>query len=145
MHVQLCWESLLAMREEDDPLQKAQAWMFMASGSVYTHNITRAKHYLKRCLEIVKRNNIRMVENRVDEDAISSSTLELTEESHERVAFLGQLVYWLNYLYLLDGHFEDCSDLESQFRIELPVCFPLLFVITDRKNLNFTVCVSYAF
>lgn len=100
--------------------------MFMASGSIFTHNITRAKYYLKRCLDIVKRNDIRFVPH--SEDAISSSTLELTEESHERVVFLGQLLYWFTYLYLLDGHSEEkYPNLERQFRFELPVRSPNYF------------------
>lgn len=114
------------MKEENDPLAKAQGWIFMASASVFTHNITRAKHYLKRCLEIVKRNDIRFVPRSTD--GISSFTLELTEENHERVVFLGQLLYWLSYLYLLDGHSEEeFTNLERQFRFELPVSDRSLF------------------
>lgn len=116
------------MQEDEDPFAKAQGWMFMASGSISTHNIIQGKYYLKRCLDIVKRNDIRFVPH--SEGAILSSTLEITEEVHERVVFLGQLIYWLGYMYLLDGHSEDdCSDLELQFRFELPVCDPFLWGI----------------
>ena len=125
MHLQLCWESLIPMREEDDPFTKVQAWSFMASAAIFTHNITRSKHYLKRCVEIVKRNDIRFVLRSTEEDTdhvISSRSLEFTEEAHERAVLLGQILYWLTYLYLLDGHSEEFSSaIERQFRFELPV------------------------
>lgn len=122
MHLQLCWESLLTMREAHDPLEKAQAWMFMASAAIHIHHITRAKHYLKRCLEIMKRHKIRMVSSETGIVNTSSCGPPFTEEIHERVVLLSQLLYWLTYIYLLDGHSEeDYPDLEHQFRFELPV------------------------
>lgn len=81
--------------------------MFMVSGNVYTHNLTRAKHYLERCLEIVLRNDIWIVPRRGTDDLISSSTLELTEENRERAVLLGQVVYWNSYIHLLDGNSEE--------------------------------------
>jgi hypothetical protein len=114
------------MREEDDPFCKAQAWIFMASASIFTHNITRAKHYLRRVVEIVKRNGIRFVLSRLNAGDPEDATVGYTEEAHERAAFMAQLLYWLTYLYLLDGHSEVYRDeLERQFRDELPVslCF----------------------
>jgi hypothetical protein len=120
MNLQLCWETLLPMREEEDPFRKAQAWIFMASASIFTHNITRAKHYLTRVVEIVKRNGIRFVSGLNEGD---DGMVGYTEDMHERAAFMAQLLYWLTYLYLLDGHSEGYRDeLERQFRDELPVC-----------------------
>lgn len=139
--MQLCWESLLPMREEDDPMGKAQAWLFMTSASCFTHNIVRAKVFIKRCLDTVKRNGIRFLPH---SDEISSDTLELTEENHERVVFLGQLLYWLVYLYLVDGHVEDAMhDLERQFRFELPVSEIVGWMECDSWCL--VVCLSGAF
>ena len=114
------------MADHVDPFTLAQAWGFMGSATIFTHNITRGKHYLRRCIELVKMNDIRFVPHLTgdEEDVTSAPRLDFTEEVHERAVFLAQLIYWLTYMNLLDGHSEEhCADLEHQFRFELPVRF----------------------
>lgn len=141
--MQLTWEWLAEMRENDDPLQLAKAYHFLSMACLYTHNLAIGKRYQSMAFEIIKRNDIRFVPHSSGTNLLPS-TREFSEEVHERATFLGQLVYSELDLQLVVGEPAELSaDLEQQFRYELPVNFSSTFLGESFYDIAFRMRTRY--
>lgn len=136
---QLCLEIVLTMVEAEDPFTFLQAYSVMAYSCFYTYTYVPAKRYLKKAVDVAKRNGICMVDRSFSNssDSPGHSTImdpppEYLEPVQERVATLTQLIFMPLQHRLMTG--EDItvsSYLVGQFFDELPVCCILrLFLST---------------
>lgn len=127
LNMQMAWEAVAGMREEDDPFLLAQTYHYLFFGFMHSNNLIPAKRFLRRSAGIVKRYNIRFVPISNSDAAAHSSHVvssipPFSDEIWERAVLLAKLVYSDIHLHLVTGHFENvCTDLETQFRMELPV------------------------
>lgn len=135
-HLHLTKLALVSMREEDDPLSFAQACFFMFYAYMYNQDRQRGKRYLILAAEAIIRNKIRAT----PQDS-SSSVPALTEEVHERISFLAEVLCCEGDLVLVSGGiFPLLGEIDRQFEEELPVCsfslFYSLFLLTlDRTSI----------
>lgn len=135
---QLCLETVLTMVEAEDPLSFIQAYYFMAGSCFYTYTYVPGKRYLKKAIDVAKRNGIRMVDRSFSSssdspshNAIMDPPPEYLELVQERIATLVQLIFTPLQHRLLTGEDIPLSNyLEEQFRYELPVCCTLLQYLT---------------
>jgi hypothetical protein len=93
VHLKSTLDSLASMKEEEDPLQVAQANFWMGRACVYAQRLRWATHYLKKSVQIMRRNNNLLPTSK--EDSTQAANLgfpapEFSEEVHERAAFLAQ-------------------------------------------------------
>jgi hypothetical protein len=125
--MQLAWEALASTREEDDPFTMAQIYQVLSTGFIHCGRLRAAGPLIERAVGILKRNNIRFVPISSSDAAqvganISAGTSQCSEEVRERAACLARLMQSEYHLHLVAGETEVvCSDLETQFRYELPV------------------------
>lgn len=95
------------MKEVEDPLVFAQANFYLGSAAVHCSSATVGKRYLKRSVDIIRRNNIRFVPAPADHEAVSkvagpnSLLVEPLELVEERVTLLTQMVGIEIFIYLL--------------------------------------------
>jgi hypothetical protein len=118
MHLNLCLNSLSAMKEDDDPVSLAQAYHCLALACLYTHIPHSAATFMEKALDIVKRHDIRCVslKPRPSERAPDGSLI-LTEEVAEVIILLIQLLYLEVDRLLVYGESENrCLHIEKQFR-----------------------------
>lgn len=124
--MQLAWEALASMREEDDPLLLAQAYHYLFFGFLHGRSLTPGKRFLRRSATIVKKYGIRFVPISSSDASIQSSTLSSTvppfsDDVWERAVLLAKLVYSEIHLQLITGQSDGvCDELEAQFRKDLP-------------------------
>lgn len=103
MHFQFTLDALASMREEHDPLSLAQALYSTAMVYAYTKAVKISKVYFKRCMAVIRRNNIRVVPHQqgYKDQSVLPDPLELHEKSCERVAFLAQMLYIEDMVYII--------------------------------------------
>lgn len=124
-YLQSTLDSFATMEEDTDPLSIAQAcWsMMMLYGMVQR---PKALRQLKRCMEILQRNNIRFVPLPSDHEDPNipspCSPPEFTEYVHERAAFLAQIVYAEAFLYLIGQSDDENSHLSTRVGSYLEYC-----------------------
>lgn len=144
-HLQSTLEALTTMKEEDDPISLARAYWAMTIVYAFPSAIRAAQRYLLRAVEIIRRNNIRFVRYLAD----SGSQLELSvpsilepfsEEVHERVAFLADMLHVETYIYIAGqpgGPYYYHS--ENYYKFELPariVFLPPIIILTQESVEN---------
>ncbi|KAF9785874.1 hypothetical protein BJ322DRAFT_1056718 [Thelephora terrestris] len=132
---QLCLEIVLTIVEAEDPFTFLQAYYVMANSCFYTYTYAPAKRYLKKAVDVAKRNGIRLVDRSFSDSSdspnhnvIMDPPPEYLESVQERVATLVQLIFTPLQHHLMTG--EDIplsSYLESQFRDELPYAYPRMW------------------
>ena len=126
---QICLEVALPMVEMEDPFTFLQVFYAMSNSCFYTYTYVPAKRYLKKAIDVAKRNGIRMVDWSIsdssdspDRNRIMDPPPEHLESVQERVATLVQLIFTPLQHRLMTGDDVPLSNyLESQFRDELPV------------------------
>lgn len=97
VHLVSTLEALESMDELGDPLAIAQANSLIGSAFGYANALRKAKGFLRKSVEIVRRNNVRFVEIQSGEAAQQRldirSSPELLEQVHERAVVLAQMVH----------------------------------------------------
>lgn len=115
-HLESACREMARMKEETNPLAFAQAHHLMSLACSYNQNVTLAERFLEKAIDIVQRNDIRFVPNK------KGPLPGLTEEVHERVSFLCELIYSEIQMRIMTGKVgEFCVQLHKQFREDLPV------------------------
>jgi hypothetical protein len=127
VHLRLSLEALATMVEEDDPVSLARANHFMAMAHAYTRNVRSSKYYLRKTVDIIQRRQIRCVPiSRTDsahhESKVLTKVPPFSEEVHERVVFLAQMLYAGTFVYLAGQPEGFGSAFDDSFDFGLPVC-----------------------
>lgn len=105
---------MASMKEEQDPLDFAQAHQLMYIACIYNHDIFLGDRFLRKSTNVVRRRGIRFVQAGPD--------LGFTEEVHERTSFLCELIYSEVQMRILTGETKAFSlDLHKQFAEDLHV------------------------
>lgn len=122
-HLQSTLDAFSRMKEEDDPLAYAQACWSLSAAYGTALSMKLATFYFRKSVEVIRRNNIRFtpeletsVLNMEDMASVSAQQPYTMDHVHEKVAFLGQMVYLETAFYiaglpdsiiLLDYHLPD--------------------------------------
>lgn len=116
------------MKEEDDPIVLAQANFCIGAAAVHCRSFRIGKRYLKRAVQIIRRNDIRFVPSPPVVDGESTIIVSLVEPPRlmeERVTLLTQVVSMELLLYLLGQPtlvltgFEVLADEEPEFPVRI--------------------------
>lgn len=108
--------SLKSMNPAEDPLSAARAYHMFSTAFLYVRAPIPGNRYMKITLDVVKKAKIQFI-------SPSETLPEFSEELHEKIVFLGHLVYSQITLRLVEGGPPSaCTYLEQQFREELHVC-----------------------
>jgi hypothetical protein len=137
IHLRLALEALATMVEEDDPFSLARAYHYMAMAYAYTRNVRYSKHCLRKSVDIIQRRKIRCVAITVGDSTqrepdVLPPVPPFTEEVHERVAFLAQMLYAGTFVYLVGQPEVFESGFDDGFDFGLPVCVSLLFFFGEK-------------
>lgn len=113
---QIALECLAELFKGKDYRTTLQSVMMTTSSYLLIHMTQTAILYIQKSCDLIKAGNLRFVPT-------CGRPPEFSEELHETLANLSQVVYWANYLYLMQGGPEPraTADLEKEFRQELPV------------------------
>ena len=113
---QVGWECLADLFKGDDHRTKAQAAVNIVSGHILICRTQMALLYIQKGCDFIKAGNLQFVPP-------GGRPPEFSEELHETLNALSQMIYWANYLFLMRGGPEPRSTvrLEREFRQELPV------------------------
>jgi hypothetical protein len=92
------------MREQDDPISLARAFWAMAIVYTFPSSIRAAERYLLRSVDIIRRHNLRFVPmstgDTTQQVGISSFIPPFSEQLHERIAFLADMLHVETFLYI---------------------------------------------
>lgn len=133
---QVLLSMLLKMRETGPPFDIFQAWYLLAMSSTYTHTIVPAQRYLLRCQELIKSEDLGLVESTVVDASTRSSPFttgiddrppEYNDRKHELVSVLVNLIYLQCIHCLL---YDACHGMYADLEAQLPdfeVHFPSLY------------------
>ena len=113
---QVGWEHLAELFKGKDYWAKVQATLLIASGNTFLRMIQVALLYIQKGCDLVKIGKLQFV-------PACGRPPEFSEELHEILVSLSQIMYWANYLFLMCGGPEPQATykLEKEFRHELPV------------------------
>lgn len=130
MHLHLTLDALASMKERDDPYSYAQAHLFLALTYGYAHSMSLGKRYLKKAVEIIRRNRLRFVP--ISDGDVAQSQEEDTESLYERVTVLAQMVYVGIITYLVGQYPSPIMGYDNTGQSELSVsgCYAL-FATSD--------------
>lgn len=142
-HFQLTLAALATMKEEDDPLALARAYWAMTIAHVFPSSVSAAQRYLFKSMEVIRRNNLRFIRCAADNgsqlDSIVSPVVEeFSEEVHERVAYLADMLHVETYVYIAGqpgGPYYYHS--EDFYKNALPVrtaCIPRKFLLISVQK-----------
>jgi hypothetical protein len=119
-HGQLAWEQIAEISGGNDASLKAQAFLQIASASLYGRWFEFSRQYLMKACLALNAAKLQFVPN-------SGRPPELSEDVLESLAILSQNIYFANYMFLaVDGKGpEMTARIEREFRHELPasLCF----------------------
>jgi hypothetical protein len=123
--------SLQSMNEEEDPFSTALASHYMSMLCLYSHAAQPGKYLHEKAVEIINKHDIRFVPRTVTAGtALDVVECKILEEMHERAAHLSQIIFTeVNYNFVARETLDMCSDLEKQFRNELPVCITFFLLL----------------
>lgn len=128
----MCFESLLDLRAETEPFTYVQAFQTLASTFLGIRSPAWARRLLGRAVAVLRKNDIRFVSH-IEAQPIPA----FSDEIHERVVCLSQLVYAQICLDLLGESEDTLVDLENQMEQELQV-----FTCCSAHRLSLTSCYS---
>lgn len=126
---------LKGMNEKEDPFTVAQANFYLGTAAIYCRSVGVGKRYLKRSVDIIRRNNIRFVPIPRDEAYTGQgantvlSSVEPMELIEERVTLLAQVVSMELLIYLVGQPSLVLTGIEvlKDEEPELPVCLCNIF------------------
>jgi hypothetical protein len=115
-HSQRALEQMSEAGKSGDAELKAQMLLCAASGALFQRWFRPARSYLRKACDAVNTANLRFI-------PVFGRPPELTEEVHERLAVLSQIVYTENYLFLAIDQTAPtmAARIEEEFRHELQV------------------------
>jgi hypothetical protein len=110
------WEAAADVFKGKDYRTSAHLATALLSGPIYLRMPQLALHYIQKCCGFVQAGNLQFVPT-------YGCPPELSDELHEILVALSQVIYWANYLFLMCGGPEPraTAKLEKEFRQELPV------------------------
>ena len=113
---QVGWEHLAELFKGKDYGVKVQAVLLIASGYTFARMTQMALLYIQKGCDFIKIGKLQLV-------PICGRPPEFSEDLHETLVSLSQIMYWANYLFLMCGGPEPHATfkLEKEFRHELPV------------------------
>jgi hypothetical protein len=113
MYLDMVWDSLKDMNEDDDSFVVAQAYQLMSLAYLYSQHASLGRKFFQKAIALFRKHWI---------DFSTSPLPDLTESLRERIAFLGEAIYTeidCNFMFGLVQEFT--LDLEHGIRYELPV------------------------
>ena len=113
---QMAWEALAELFRGTDYRTIVQAAVLVASSHVYMCLPQTALLYIQKTCEFIRAGDLQFVPT-------CGRPPEFSEELHETLAALSQVIYWANYLFLMCRGPEPraTASLEREFRQDLPV------------------------
>jgi hypothetical protein len=124
--VQTGWEALADLFNGNDYRASAQCAAAVAAGFIYLRMPQMALLYIQKCCGFIEAGNLQFVPTYGRPPVFS-------EDLHEILVTLSQVIYWANYLFLMRGGPDPraTAKLEGDFRQELLVgdSAPTLFYI----------------
>jgi len=114
--LQTGWESLVEVFRGNDYWLNIQMAAFVASGFLYICMPQTALFYIHKGCDLIKARNAQFAPS-------CGRPPEFSDNLHEMLAALSQIIYWSNYVFLMCGGPEPhmTAKLEKEFRRELPV------------------------
>lgn len=115
-HVQMTLECLVEIFEGHDWELRAQAALWVTSASITLLLDNHALLYMQRSCEAVNTAGLRFIPT-------YGRPPEFSEELHEKLSVLSQIIYFENFLFLTHSGGEPtmATGIEGQFRYQLPV------------------------
>ena len=114
MYLDMVWDSLKDMAEDNDSFAVAQAYQLMSLAYLYCQHAYLGQKFFQKSIALFRTHWI---------DFSASPLPEFTESLQERIAFLGEAIYTEIDCTFLFGILQEFTlDLEHGFRHELPVC-----------------------
>lgn len=118
VHLGLAHDAFKSMSEVDDPMSFAQAQLLLALACLYNHELVLGKHFFRYSIRTIRQHSIRFV----PQTDGRSARPEFSEEVHERVSFLGEIMFCAVEVQALTGEPDDLLlDLREQLLFELLV------------------------
>ena len=113
---QTAWESLAELFKGNDYRTKVQAAALVVSSHIYMCMPEMALLYIQKSCDFIKAGNVQFVPT-------CGRPPEFSEDLHDTLASLSQVLYWANYMFLMRGGPEPrtTANLEKEFREELLV------------------------
>jgi hypothetical protein len=114
--VQAFWEATADLFKGKDYRASTHFTTSLLGGCIYIRMPQLALLYIQKCCEFIQAGNLQFVPTYGRPPVFS-------EDLHEILAALTQVIYWANYLFLMCGGPEPraTAKLEKEFRHELPV------------------------
>ena len=134
--VQALLRMVLSVQETEPPVDVFQAFYLMAMSCTYTHTLVPARRYLERCEDMVRTQGFRLVDpSWIDASSRASPYTatddrpsEYTEEKHEMVSILVNLIYiQCMHCMLYNKCHGMFADLEAQLSDFAVRCPPVMF------------------
>ena len=115
-HAQLAWEQIAEISKGDDANLKAQAFLQVATSSLYGRWFKFSRRYLTRACIVLNASKLSFIPT-------TGRPPELTEDVFERFAILSQNIYFENYMFLAVDGMEPkmTTRIENEFQHELQV------------------------
>lgn len=123
-HGQLAFEQAAEINKGNDPYIKAQAFLQIATASLYGRWFEFCRQYLTKACLAINAAKLQFI-------PATGRLPKLTEDVFERLAILSQNIYFENYMFLaVDGVEPNMTaGIEREFRQELQQAYPHLFDI----------------
>jgi len=114
---QIAWEGLAERIKAKDYEGALRSLIVASSSSTFVCMTQMGIFYIQKCCEMIEAGNLRFV-------PATGHPPGFSEDLHENLVVLSQVIYWANYLFLVRGGPQPHAtvNLEKEFRQELPVC-----------------------
>jgi hypothetical protein len=115
-HIQLALEQASEIRGGNDANLTAQVWLLFATGSLHARRFELTREYLTKACIALNAAKLRFI-------PATGRPPGLTDDVHERLVSLSQVVYFENYMFLTVDEIEPkmTARIEKEFRHELRV------------------------
>ncbi|KAF9643500.1 hypothetical protein BDM02DRAFT_3123338 [Thelephora ganbajun] len=123
-YIQKFWEELVNIQQGNDHDLKIQSMLFLTSGCILARLVRSAHLCLWKTCKMLHDADMRFIPKYGDPPPYS-------DEVHEKSTVLSQILWMENYLFLTcDGARPTLTmRIEEEFRNELPVVYPVLFLV----------------
>jgi hypothetical protein len=114
--VQAFWEAVADLYKGKNYRTSTHFATSLLGGCIYLRKPQLALLYTQKCCEFIQAGNLQFVPT-------YGRPPEFSDDLHETLVALSQLIYWVNYLFMMCGGPEPraTAKLEKEFRQELPV------------------------
>jgi len=128
-NVQMCSESIVGIFKSHDWVPKMQMAIWIIAGSVILRLGDSTRCYVQKCRESINTTELQFVPT-------YGRPPEFSEDLHEKLSALTQIIYFENFLFLTCGGVEPTTTarIEKEFRDQLPVRHPTSLSFTTLSS-----------